>query len=96
MIDVAQRILGGYAWLLISVLLLFLWQIAGFYGQASGERVGHSFLLLPGVLLAAGALSYLVHDSAFVGEPVGDLLLFAGGLLLFLFANRLEQLMTRE
>jgi hypothetical protein len=58
--------------------------------------VGHQFLVLPGVLLAAGVIWHLLHGSDFVGQPVGDLLLFGGGILLFLFSNRLEILMTGE
>lgn len=95
-IQLAEQALAAYACLLIGVLLFFLWHIAGFYERASGQRVGHRFLLLPGLLLAAGVIWYLYRESAFVGEPVGDLLLFGGGSLLFLFANRLQRLMTGE
>jgi hypothetical protein len=95
-LQIAKSILAVYAWIVVGVLFFFLWRIAGFYERASGQRVGHRFLVLPGVLLAAGVIWYLLHNSDFVGEPVGDLLLFCGGGLLFLFSNRLERLMTGE
>lgn len=94
--EIAKTILATYAWIVVGVLFFFLWRIAGFYEAASGQRVGHRFLVFPGVLLAAGVIWYLFHDSDFVGQPVGDILLFVGGILLFLFSNRLEKLMTGE
>jgi hypothetical protein len=78
------------------MLFFFLWRIAEFYERASGQRVGYRFLVLPGVLLAAGVVWYLAHNNDFVGQPIGDLLLFAGGILLFLFSSRLQKLMTGE
>ena len=95
-LEIVKGALITYTWIIIGVLLFFLWRIARFYEQASGERVGHSFLLLPSGLLAAGAIWYLSKDVDFVGEPVGDLLLFVGGLLLLFFGSRLERLMTGE
>jgi hypothetical protein len=95
-LHIAKSILAVYAWLVVGMLLLFLWRIAGFYATASGQPVRHRFLVLPGVLLAAGAIWYLLNNRDFVGEPVGDLLLFGGGGLLFLFSNRLERMMTGE
>jgi hypothetical protein len=95
-LQIAKTFLAVYAWIVIGVLFFFLWRIADFYERASGQRVGHRFLVLPGLLLAAGAMWYLLHDSDFVAQPVGDLLLFGGGLLLLLFGARLERLMTGE
>jgi hypothetical protein len=95
-LEIAKTILAIYAWGVVGVLFFFLWRIAGFYESASGQRVGHRFLVLPAMLLAAGAIWYLLHDNDFVGQPVGDLLLFLGGTLLLLFGNRLQKLMTGE
>ncbi len=94
--QIAQQVLTVYSWLVIGALLFFLWRIARFYENASGQHVGHRFLLLPGALLAAGVIWYLRHGGDFVGQPIGDLLLFGGGVLLFLFGNRLQKLMTGE
>jgi hypothetical protein len=94
--EIAKAVLATYAWIVVGVLFFFLWRIAGFYERASGQRVGHRFVVLPGALLAAGAIWYLRRDSDFVGQPVGDLLLFLGGVTLLLFSNRLQKLMTGE
>jgi hypothetical protein len=75
---------------------VFIWHIAGFYEKASGQSVGQRFLILPGVLLTGGVVWYLRWDCDFVGQPIGDLLLFSGGILLLLFAARLQQKMTGE
>lgn len=91
-----KQILAIYSWLVIGVLFFFLWRIASFYEHASGERVGHHLLLLPGVLMGAGAVLYLQVDADFVGLPTADLLLFAGGILLLIFGSRLQKLMTGE
>lgn len=96
LMQITKQILAVYSWLVIGVLLFFLWHVAGFYERASGEQVGHRFLIIPGLLLAAGVLWYLQYDSDFVGRPVGDLLLFGGGILLLTFSNRLHKLMTGE
>jgi hypothetical protein len=96
LLETVKQLLAVYSWLVIGVLFFFLWRIARFYEDASGQRVGPRFLLLPGLLLAAGAVWYLLRDNDFVGQPAGDLLLFAGGILLFLFSNRLQKLMTGE
>ncbi len=96
LMQIVKGALAIYAWAVIGVLLYFLWHVARFYEQASGERVGHRFLLLPGLLLAGGAVWYLIRDNGFVGEPVGDALLFAGGILLLFFGSHLQKLMTGE
>jgi hypothetical protein len=95
-LQVAKQVLIVYSWLVIGALLFFLWRIASFYENASGHPVGHRFLILPGAILAAGVIWYLRSDSDFVGQPIGDLLLFTGGILLFLFTERLQRLMTGE
>jgi hypothetical protein len=93
---VITLILVTYSWLIVGALIFFLWRIAYFYEKTSKERVGHPFLIIPTVLLAAGVIWYINAGGRFVGEPVGDLLLFAGGLSLFLFGFRLQELMTGE
>ncbi|MEA3377811.1 MAG: hypothetical protein U9R72_16610 [Chloroflexota bacterium] len=96
LVEMAKQILAVYTWILIGALLFFLWRIAGFYEKASGQRVSHQFVLVPGVLLLGGAALYVRYDVDFVGHPAGDLLLFSGGVLLFLFSSRLARLMTGE
>ena len=94
--DVLQRVLAIGSWTTILALIYVLWRVAYFYQRASGERLHHYLVVVPGVLLAAGAVWYIVRSCMFVGEPVGDALLFVGGILLALFAFRLQELMTGE
>ena len=94
--EIVKTALTAYAWVVVGVLLFFLWRIAAFYEGASGKRVGSRFLALPGMLIAAGVAWYSWNNIDFVGQPVGDLMLFAGGSLLFLFSTRLVRLMTGE
>ena len=94
--EVIKTVLAIYSSAVIGVLIVFLWRIAYFYEQTSGQRVVHYFLLLPALLLAAGALWYLKFGGDFTGQPPGDLLLFSGGALLCLFGSRLQDLMTGE
>ena len=96
LLQITKQILTVYSWLVIAALLYFLWRIASFYADASGQRVGHQFLLIPGALLAAGVIWYLRYESDFIGQPIADLLLFGGGILLFFFSGRLQKLMTGE
>jgi hypothetical protein len=92
--SVIEHILVIYSWAVIGVLLVFLWRIAYFYEKTSGQRVGHRLFFLPSLLLGAGALWYLVRGGEFVGEPIGDTLLFFGGALLSALGFRLYELMT--
>jgi hypothetical protein len=92
----AEAVLSIYTWVVVGVLIAFLWRIAYFYEKASGERLRHYLLVVPGLLLATAAIWYIIRGADFVGEPVGDALLFLGGLLLGLFGCRLQDLMTGE
>jgi hypothetical protein len=89
-------ILAIYAWAAVGMLLFFLGRIAYFYQKTSGQRVGYYLLVIPALLLAAGAVWYLTCDVGFTGQPIADLLLFSGGVLLGLFGARLHTLMTGE
>lgn len=94
--EILEYILAVWSWIIIGVLLVFLWRIAYFYQKTSGQRVGYYLLIVAAVLLVAGAVWYLVVDVKFTGEPIADALLFGGGLLLFVFGGRLQELMTGE
>jgi len=94
--EVTKTILTIYSWIVIGVLVVFLWRIAYFYEKTSGQRTNYYFLLLPALLLPAGAIWYLVCNREFIGRPIGDLLLCSGGALLCLFGFRLQELMTGE
>ncbi|HET90157.1 MAG TPA: hypothetical protein ENN99_05380 [Chloroflexi bacterium] len=87
-------ILSIYSWSIIGVLLLFLVRIAYFYEKTSGQKTSYRLLAVPILLLAGGVGWYLFHGGTFIGEPVGDLLLFGGGALLSAFGIRLQEFMT--
>ncbi len=94
--NTAKILLMVYAWLIVAVLLFFLGRIAYFYERTSKQRVGYPLLLLPAGLLLGGAVWYILNDVEFAARPPGDLLLFGGGILLYLFDMRLQDLMTGE
>ena len=94
--QILEYILAIWSWVVIGVLIVFLWRIAYFYQKTSGQRVGYYLLGAAALLLAAGAIWYLVANVEFTGEPIADALLFVGGLLFFLFGGRLQELMTGE
>ncbi len=93
---VFQRTLAICSWAMILVLIYVLWRVAYFYQRASGERLRPYLVAVPAALLGAGAAWYVARSCSFVGEPVGDALLFVGGILLMLFAFHLQELMTGE
>ena len=92
--EIVKKILAIYSWVVVGMLLVFLWRIAYFYEKTSGQPVRYYLLLFPALLLAAGAIWYLACEVDFIRLPGGDLLLFSGGVLLFLFGFRLQELMT--
>ena len=94
--EAIKYILAIYSWVVIGMLIVFLWRIAYFYEKTSGQRVRYYSVIVPSLLLATGAIWYIVRNVEFTGEPAGDLLLFLGGLLLFLFGGCLQELMTGE
>ncbi len=94
--EIVKFVLVIYALAVVGMLMAFLWRIAYFYEKTSGQRVGYYFLIIPTLLLLVGAGWYLVHNVEFVGEPVGDVLLGVGGILLFSFGIHLQELMTGE
>lgn len=92
--EVIKYTLSIYSLGAIGVLLFFLWHIARFYEKASGQSTGHQLLFIPTALLLGGMIWHLWHGCDFLKQPVGDSLLIAGGLMLFVFGIHLRQLMT--
>jgi hypothetical protein len=93
---VIQNALAIYGWVVVGALIVFLWRIAFFYEKTSGRWVGHYLVFIPGGLMLSGVVRYFVADKPLVGDAVGDLLLFVGGVGVALFGLRLQQLMTGE
>jgi len=96
MTTVLAFLLSGVSWIGISVLSFFLWRIARFYEHSSGETAHSWLFLFPMILLPTGAACYIFEGADFVGIPVGDLLLFAGGICLLFASARLERIMVGE
>jgi hypothetical protein len=94
--EIIKYILAIYSWAAIGMLLVFLGRIAYFYEKTSGQQTGYVFLLIPALLLIAGAVWYFLYNVEFTGQPIGDLLLFGGGVLLSAFGVRLQEFMTGE
>jgi len=92
---VIKLILMTYSWVIVVILLLFLFLIARFYERKAHQKSGYQLFLLPSALFLLGALRYdgLWADN-FVGDPVGDLLFFAGGVTAIILGYRLLDLMT--
>ena len=86
----------AYSWAGVGVMIVFLWRIAFFYEKTSNRWVGHYLVMIPGLVLLAGVVRYLVVGKPFVGDAAGDILLFVGGLGVALFGMRLQRLMTGE
>ena len=93
---IGQTILMAYSWIVVGVLIIFLWRIAFFYEKTSERWVGHYLVMIPGLVLLAGVVRYLVVGKPLVGDSVGDILLFVGGLGMTVFGMRLQRLMTGE
>ena len=91
-----QAILTAYSWVGVGILIMFLWRIAFFYEKTSNRWVGHYLLMIPGLILLAGVVTYLIVGKPLVGDSVGDLLLFVGGLGVAVFGIRLQRLMMGE
>jgi hypothetical protein len=86
--------LAAVSWIGVGLLCFFLWKIARFYERSSGESARAWLFALPMVLLPAGAACHLLTGTSFVGVPAGDLLLFAGGVILVLASSMLQQIMV--
>jgi hypothetical protein len=94
-------ILSLFSWVLIASVILFLIQIARFYERKYSElyddapthRTFYPFFLISLCLflIAAGRYAFL-GDLA--GDVWGDVALFLGGIVLAVFAHRLQRLMT--
>jgi hypothetical protein len=90
--DSVERVLALYAWGLVNVLLLMLYRIAQFYQHTAGERSHYRWFLVPSILFGFAAVRYL-WVGGFTGDPLGDLLLFMGGVGLFGLGFFLDRLM---
>lgn len=82
-----------YIWGAVGALIVILNRVARFYQITSGRRSYYQLFWLPLVLMGLGALRY-AGQAVLVGDALGDLLMLAGGLLLFGLGYYLLRLMT--
>jgi hypothetical protein len=76
-----NQFLTLYLWFPLAALLFFLLLIARFYQKFSGERTYFRLFLLPVVIFGAAAVRYASIDRL-MGDPVGDMLMAAAGIIL--------------
>src|SRR4051812_30317051 len=89
----AHQALTIFSWFALTVLLTILLLIARFYQTVSGERTHYWAFSLPIVIFGAASARYaFVNGSG--GDALGDLLWFAGGLLLAAMCICLYNVMT--
>ena len=77
----------------LCVLLTILLLIARFYQNVSGERTYYWVFSLPIVIFGAASARYAFVDGL-SGDALGDLLWFAGGVLLAAMCIYLYNVMT--
>lgn len=78
--DFFQQIAIIYIWGAIVTLLFFLFLIARFYEHRSGQGTRYRAFLIPICLFTFGAIRYSLFSKDFVGDPLGDIAFFAGGV----------------
>lgn len=70
-----------YAWFPLAALLTIMLLIARFYQNQAQERTFYPFFSVP-IILFALSVAHGADVNRVLGDPVSDLLMFAGGLLL--------------
>lgn len=90
------RVVATLVWAGILFLLFLLWRIARFYERSSGQSVFSWLFLLIFMLFLVGAVWYIIADPLFVGIPLADGLLCAGGSLSLLGTLILTRAMMRK
>ena len=93
---VLLRVIASLTWLGVLFLVFLLWRIARFYERSSRQRVYAWLFLLIAFLFLAGAAWYIFASPGFVGIPLADGFLCAGGLLSVLGTFILTRAMMRR
>jgi hypothetical protein len=90
-----KLVLMTYSWVIIAILLFFLFLIARFYERKAHQRSHYQLFLLPLVLFLLGTLRYdSLHAGNFVGDMLGDIFFFVGGITAAILGYHLLNLMT--
>jgi len=88
------KLLTLFIWSGVAILLLLINRIARFYQLTTGVRSHHRLFFVPMLLFYAGVGRYILIDSGFAGDAMGDILFFLGGISLSMIGYRLLGLMT--
>jgi hypothetical protein len=91
--NLVSSLLIVYIWGVVCILLFFLFAIARFYQKKSGRRSFYTSFLVPIICFAIAAVRYALPTPGVVGDLWGDLLHFAGGVILSGFGIFLLNLM---
>lgn len=91
---IITKLLTLFIWTGIAALLLLIYRIARFFQFTTGVRSHYRLFLVPLVLFLAAMVRYLLVDSGFAGDVLGDFLFFSGGVCLCLMGYYLLKLMT--
>lgn len=87
-------VLSLYAWGMAAAIVFFLYLIARFFEEKAGQRSYYGLFLVPIVVLVLGALEYALYGQDLVGDMLGDILLFVGGVVLMIAGGNLLRLMV--
>lgn len=88
------KLLTLFIWSGVAILLLLINRIARFYQLTTGVRSHHQLFFVPMVLFYAGVVRYILINSGFTGDVLGDILFFLGGISLSTIGYHLLRLMT--
>jgi hypothetical protein len=95
-----RLILAVLGWSGALLLELLLMRIAQFFEQNSGQPTGYRLHLIPIVLTMYGAGRYILRIKRasdvwpdFTGDPIANLALGIGGIILILLGGRLYEAM---
>jgi len=88
------KLLTLFIWSGVAILLLLINRIARFYQLTTGVRSHHRLFFVPMVLFYAGVGRYILINSGFAGDVLGDIFFFLGGISLSTIGYHLLRLMT--
>jgi hypothetical protein len=93
-IATVNQLLTIYNWFPIAILLTLLLMIGRFYQKLTGENTHYRWFVLP-ILLFGAAAVHFARLNQVLGNPLGDLLLFVGGVVFIWLCVLLYHRMTQ-
>ncbi len=88
-----SQLLMLYTWFALAALLFFFVLIARFYEKFSGEKTYFRWLVLPAVFFGIATVRYASIDMV-TSDPVGDVAMALGGILLIGLSIHIYRRMT--